>query len=120
MTSEHLQMRWAGPHAVIGMPAEIDVTNAHQVHLALVDAASNDVPVLIIDMSKTTFCDSTGVRAIIAAYRHAAATGTQLRLVATAVRRVFTLTGVDGLIPVYPTLAAARTSAMQPECGSRR
>jgi hypothetical protein len=45
--------------------------------------------------SGTTFCDSAGVRAIIAAYHQAAATRTQLRLVATVVLRILQLLGVD-------------------------
>jgi anti-anti-sigma factor len=62
---------------------------------------------LIIDMSGTTFGDSAGVQAIIAAYRQATATGTELRLVATVVLRILTLVGVDQLIPIYPILDAA-------------
>ena len=58
-------------------------------------------------MSGTTFCESAGVQAIIDTYNQAAATHTQLRLVATAVLRILTLVGVDQLIPIYPTLEAA-------------
>jgi anti-anti-sigma regulatory factor len=63
--------------------------------------------VVVIDMSPTTFCDSARVQAIITAYRHAAANGTRLRLVATAVLRILTLVGADQLVPIYPTLEAA-------------
>ena len=62
-------------------------------------------------MSGTTFCDSAGVQAVITAYRQAAAAGTQVRLVATAVLRIFTVIGADQLIPVYPTLEAALAEA---------
>ena len=47
------------------------------------------------------------VQAIVAAYRQAAANGTQLRLVATAVLRILTLVGAGQLVPIYPTLEAA-------------
>jgi anti-anti-sigma regulatory factor len=47
------------------------------------------------------------VHAIIAAYRQAAAAGTELRLVATSVLRILELVGVDQLILIYPTLQAA-------------
>ncbi len=102
------QPRRAGPQAIITMPAEIDAANAGQVREALLSAASPDVTVLIIDMSATTFCDSAGVHAIIAAYRQAAAAGTQLRLVTTSILRIFQLTGADQLIPIYPTLDEAQ------------
>jgi anti-sigma B factor antagonist len=100
-------IRQAGPHFVIAMPAEIDITNADQVRQALLSAVERQVTVLIVDMSRTTFCDSAGVQAVIAAYRRAAMTGTQLRLVATAVRRIFTVIGADQLIPTYPTVESA-------------
>jgi len=68
----------------------------------------SQVTVLIVDMSGTTFCDSAGVQAVIAAYRQAAMTGVQLRLVATQVLRIFTVIGTDQLVPIYPTVEAAQ------------
>jgi anti-sigma B factor antagonist len=109
VNSHDYPVRWAGSQAVISMPAEIDATNAEQVRQALLSAARPDVPVLVIDMTETTFCDSAGVHAVIAAYRHAAETGTQLRLAVTAVRRIFAVIGADQLMPIYPALEAALT-----------
>jgi anti-sigma B factor antagonist len=100
-------VRWANAQAVITMPAEIDAANADQVLAALLTAARPDVPVLVIDMTATTFCDSAGVHAVITAYRHAAQTGTQLRLAVTAVQRIFTVIGAHQLMPIYPALEAA-------------
>ena len=89
------------------MPAEIDAVNADRVGQVLLSAVSLHAAVVVADMSGTTFCDSAGVHAVIAAYRQAAANGTQLRLAATAVLRIFAVVGVDQLVPVYPTLEAA-------------
>ncbi len=119
MTTEGHQVRWVGQQAIVSMPAEIDATNADEIGQALLAAAGHHAPVLIIDMSGTTFCDSAGVRAIIAAYQQAAATGTQLRLVATAVLRIFTLVGIDKLIPLYPTLEAAIAGAPPNQTSAR-
>jgi len=102
------KLQRAGPQVVVAMPAEIDIGNADQVRRALLSAMEPQVTVLIVDMSRTTFCDSAGVQAVIAAYRQAATTGTQLRLVATEVLRIFTVIGTDQLIPVYPTMEAAQ------------
>jgi anti-sigma B factor antagonist len=112
MTAENhdYKTRRVGPQAIITMPAEIDAANADQVRQALLGAASLDVAVLIIDMSGTTFCDSAGVRAVIAAYQQAAAAGTPLRLVTTSILRVFQVIGTDQLIPIYPTLEAAQAA----------
>jgi anti-sigma B factor antagonist len=100
-------VRWVNARAVIAMPAEIDAANAGEVRVALLSAARPDVPVLVIDMTGTTFCDSAGVHAVITAYRQAAQTGTELRLAVTTVRRIFTVIGADQLMPIYPALEAA-------------
>ncbi len=94
-------------HVVITMPAEIDKANADQVRQALLAVTGPGAAVVIIDMSATTFCDSAGVHAIIAAYRHAASAGSHLRLVATSVLRIFELIGADQLMPLYPSLESA-------------
>lgn len=99
MTGENYQLRWVGQRAVVTLPAEIDVTNAEKTRQALESAASRDAPVLVIDMAQTTFCDSAGVAAIIAAHKQATAAGIQLRLVAPGVMRILTLVGVDQLLP---------------------
>ncbi|HTX80573.1 MAG TPA: STAS domain-containing protein [Streptosporangiaceae bacterium] len=113
MTAGDDQLRWESGQAVFRMPAEIDVTNANHLRAALRAAVRQATSVLIIDMSATTFCDSAGVQAIVDAYNQVEARNqnavapTQLRLVATVVRRIITLVGIDQLIPVYPTLEAA-------------
>lgn len=107
MSVEGCELRRMGQHGVVTVPAEVDVTNTDEVRRVLLSVVSQDVPVLIIDMSGTTFCDSTGVQAIVAAYRQSAATGTELRLVAPAMLRILTLIGVGQLIPIYPDLNAA-------------
>ena len=107
MTEESYQLRWVGLRAVVTLPAEIDVTNAEQTRQTLESAAGHDAAVLIVDMSQTTFCDSAGVAAIIAAHKQTTAAGTQLRLVAPGVLRILTLVGADQLVPIYPTLESA-------------
>jgi anti-sigma B factor antagonist len=105
--SHDYSLRWVNSLAVITMPAEIDAANAGEVRAALLSAARSDVPVLVIDMTRTTFCDSSGVHAVITAYRQAAQTGTELRLAVTTVQRIFTVIGAHQLMPIYPALEAA-------------
>lgn len=101
------EIEWHDVLAVVRMPAEIDVTNADRAREALLATAAEGPAVVIIDMGETTFCDSAGVQAIIAAYRQAAATGIQFMIVATEVARIFTLVGIADLIPIKSTLEAA-------------
>jgi len=107
MTAEDYKITQTGSRAVVTMPAEVDAMNAAEIRDALRSAAGSGVTTLIIDMSGTTFCDSSGVHAVISAYKQAAATGTEVRLVATTVRRIFRLIGADQLMLTYPTLQAA-------------
>jgi anti-anti-sigma factor len=107
MPAEDCKVQWVGPHAVVVMPAEIDAVNAERIRQGLLSAVSLSAAAVVIDMSGTTFCDSAGVQAIIAAYRQATANGTELRLVATAVLRILTIVGIGEVMPIYPSLEAA-------------
>ena len=70
---------------------------------------AQDASLVIVDMSTTTFCDSAGVTALVRTVRQAHASGTGLRVAASApaVTRVLAITGVDRLIDIYPSVAAA-------------
>jgi anti-sigma B factor antagonist len=95
---------------VVVLPAEIDVTNSELVHAQLVAALTPGVDVVVADMTSTSFCDSSGVHAVIFAHEAAAARGVQLRIAVSpdgSVRRVLQLIGVASVVPVYPTLAEA-------------
>jgi len=98
-----------GPQTVVvALPAEIDMTNDGQVQHTLTGALGDGTAVLVADGSGTSLCASSGVAALLAAHRRAAAAGTQLRIASSpALRRVLELTGADHLLDTYPTLAAA-------------
>jgi anti-anti-sigma factor len=94
---------------VISLPVEIDMCNADRVAEELTTAVSHN-SVVIIDMSTTAFCDGAGARAIVRAHKRATDSGAELRLAVTTapVRRIFSLTGIDRLLDVYPSLEEAR------------
>jgi anti-sigma B factor antagonist len=96
------------------LPAEIDVTNSELVHDKLVAALTPGVGVVVADMTSTSFCDSSGVHAVIFANEAAAARGVQMRIAVSpegSVRRVLQLIGVASVVPVYPSLAEAMDAA---------
>jgi anti-sigma B factor antagonist len=96
--------------AVVVLPDEIDVTNSEQVYRQLIGAIVPGVDAVIADMMATTFCDSSGVHAIMRAHESAAARDISMRLAVsphTSVRRVLQLIGVYRLIPVYESLQDA-------------
>ena len=102
-------MVWVGRVAVVKLPVEVDISNADQVRRELLMAIAQGAAVVIADMSATTFCDSAGVTALVRAVRKANASGAGLRVAASApgVIRVLAITGVDRLIAIYPSVAAA-------------
>jgi anti-sigma B factor antagonist len=106
---EGCQVQWTDQVAVVRLPAEIDITNADGIREELLAVVNRGAEVLVADMSQTTFCDSAGVSALVRAFRRATSSGTKMRLVVggLAVERVLTLTGVDRLIEVYPSVAEA-------------
>jgi anti-sigma B factor antagonist len=100
---------------VVAAPEEIDITNAPELRSALLEAAAHGHGSLVADLSQTQFCDSSGLHTLLAAHKRATAAGGDMLLVISgnAVLRVFTITGVDHIIPNFTSLeeALAQTSA---------
>ena len=102
-------MLWIGQVAVVTLPAEIDVTIADAVLKELQAVQDEGAALLIADLSKTYFCDSAGLSALVRTYRRASTSGSSVRLVVTtpAVQRVLSITGVDRLVDIFPSVAAS-------------
>ena len=102
-------MLWIGQVAVVTLPVEIDVTNADAVRDDLLSVMNQGATLLIADMSATNFCDSAGVSALVRTFRQANTGTSAMRLVVStpAVQRVLSLTGVDRLVGIYPSVAAS-------------
>jgi anti-sigma B factor antagonist len=100
---------WIGQVAVVTLPGEIDVTIADSVREQLLAILDQGAALLVADLSKTEFCDSAGVSALVQTYRRASTSGNPMRLVVStpAVQRVLSITGVDRLVDIYPSVAAS-------------
>jgi anti-sigma B factor antagonist len=98
---------------VLAAPEEIDITNAPDLHSALLEAAADGTGTLVADMTRTQFCDSSGLHTLLAAHKRAQAEGGELLLVipSTAVLRVFAITGIDRMIPNFTSLDEALAQA---------
>ena len=99
---------------VVTAPEEVDIANAAALKAALMEAALRetaepDRALLVVDMSRTRFCDSAGLNALVGAARQARANGGEVRMVVVggAVSRIVELTGVDRVIAIYPSLEEA-------------
>jgi len=107
---------------VVAAPEEIDITNAEALRSALIKAAADGHGTLVVDMTRTRFCDSSGLHTLIAAHRRAGAEGREMLLVipGTTVLRVFALTGMDTVIPNFTSLAEALAQAPATANGRRQ
>jgi anti-anti-sigma factor len=95
-------------HPVIALPGEIDICIHGQVEASVSLALSDGATVLIADGSRTTFCDCSGVHALVRAHRQAVAAGVQLRIAASpAIWRILQLTGADRVLDTYSTVFEA-------------
>lgn len=103
MTGSDLDVSWNGRHVVVTMPAEIDVTNSASVDTVLTGLVAKRPEIITADMTMTVFCDSSGIHALARAHRLTSSHGGELRLVigASPIIRVFQLTGLDQVVPIY-------------------
>ena len=98
-------VRMADGVPVITAPAEIDITNVGELQAVLSDWRTRGHATVVVDMTGTQFCDSAGLTELVQAHRQAIAEGGGLRLIIAAdqpVLRIFTLIGVDRVIPASP------------------
>jgi anti-anti-sigma factor len=93
----------------VSLPAEVDIANADRVRAQLLAALGRGCPVIVVDMSRTTFCDCAGVSVLLGAGNQALRGGAEMRIVARArpVLRMFELTGLQLALHVYGTTAEA-------------
>jgi anti-sigma B factor antagonist len=109
---ERFPVSWHGSVAVVQLPAEIDLRLADAMREALLTLINEGAQALIVDMTRTGFCDSAGMQALIRASQRAAANGTQLRIAVgrSAVLRILELTAVDRILDIHPDVPSAITS----------
>jgi len=99
----------SGVFAVITMPHELDAANAPKVEELTEFVLHSSVPNLIFDLTNLAFMDSSGLNAIVTAYRHAQVSDGTLALVAPQprVEQILSKTGLKSLMAIYPDLESA-------------
>ena len=87
------------------LTGELDSRSADSLQDALDSAIDHGAGRVLLDLSGLTFCDSTGLRVIVAAYRALTMGGGRLAIVCDddRVLRVFRVTRLDRLLSVSTT-----------------
>jgi anti-sigma B factor antagonist len=109
MLDSHFPVRREAGVAVVVAPEEIDITNAGLLRAALQSASSTGVRTVVADLSGTRFCDSAGLNVLVRAHQRGEEQGREIRLVMSEpdIMHIFVLTGIDQVIPIFPSLAEA-------------
>jgi anti-sigma B factor antagonist len=94
--------------AVVIAPAEIDAASAGALRDAITSAGTGRAAI-VVDMTATEFCDSSGLSVLVWAHKRARARGGELRLVmgSPAVYQVFKVTAVDRVLRIFTSLPEA-------------
>ena len=109
MPEASFPVEMVGGVPVVATPVEIDISNSAALRAALLEAAAHGNGTLVVDMSRTQFCDSAGLNVLVRAHKRAEAQGGEVLLVISrdAVLRIFAVTGIDRLIPNFASLEEA-------------
>jgi anti-sigma B factor antagonist len=71
MPDARFPVETTGGVPVVRGPEDIDITNASDFREALLVAAERGAGISVIDLSRTQFCDSAGLHALVAAHKRA-------------------------------------------------
>jgi anti-sigma B factor antagonist len=94
--------------SVVSVQGELDVATAPQLKWALHDSVEDGHRQLVVDLSLTSFMDSTALGVLIGVKRSLPA-GAQMAIVCAApsILYVFEVSGMDGAFAIYATLEDA-------------
>jgi len=103
---------------VVSAEGDLDLHNTTQLEEAL---ESTDHPRVILDLTEVPFIDSTALWTIVASTKSMRSQGRELLVVAgnPAVARVLSITGLERVFSVHPSLAEAITSALDGDTVAR-
>jgi anti-anti-sigma factor len=102
-----LQLQQHGRALVVRIEGEIDLSNAEQIRDDVTKAVPHDAAGVALDLTATTYLDSSGIRLLFDLAQRLHARRQQLVLVVTdqaLVRRVIVLTKLDEAVPLHTTL----------------
>jgi anti-sigma B factor antagonist len=107
--------RSANGHAVVALAGELDLSSIPMLEGRLLEEL-RDRDSVIVDLTRLTFIDSSGMGVLIKAHRATNGAG-GLHLVVSdgsQVERVFTIAGMGSALPIFPDRGAAIAALDRP------
>jgi anti-sigma B factor antagonist len=94
---------------VVAVTGEVDVYSAPALKESLTELLQSGVKTVVVDLSGVAFLDSTGLGALVEARAATTEAGGTLPLVCSHERilKLFTITGLDGVFSIHPTVDEA-------------
>jgi anti-anti-sigma factor len=105
-----VELETHGSVPVARLDGEIDMTNAPAIGERLRGALTNRSEVLVVDLSATTYLDSSGISLLFELVDELRRRQQVLHVVVpedSPLRRVITIVGLDRAVPTHATLEAA-------------
>jgi anti-sigma B factor antagonist len=106
-----LRSRRSGGATVVEVGGEVELHSASHLRDELLRAGEAEHPCVVVDLSRVTFIDSTGLGVLVGALKRVREKGA-LSLVCPQrqVRRVFEITGLTKVFPMFSSLEEAVAS----------
>jgi anti-sigma B factor antagonist len=107
--------------AVVELQGELDIYTAPQFKEALTQGVQEGATCVIVDLAKVTFLDSIALGVVVDGAKAVTARGGTLDIVCTDehTRRIFTITGLDQILDIYPSRGEALEAAKRCAPGAR-
>ena len=104
-----------GETSIVSVAGDLDVHSAPDLQARLGPLSRQARVRLVVDLADVEFIDSTGLGVLVTTLKHVREASGSLDVVVAAprVHKVFTLTGLDVVIPLHATLGEATASAVE-------
>lgn len=105
------------PWQVLPLSGDVDLGSAPALRQQLSELTETTPAFLVIDLTDLEFIDSTGLGVLVGTLRRVRASGGDVRLAAarSGITRVFSVTGLDRVFSLYPTVEAAKADQEEPQ-----
>jgi anti-anti-sigma factor len=113
---DSLDIRTEEGVVIARLVGEIDLANARAIGSLVAGAVPNDAAGVVLDLSDTTYLDSSGVLLVFELSERLSGRQQRLALAVpegSRIRRVLDLVNIQAAIPVEPTVGAASASVRE-------
>ncbi|MFV2019148.1 STAS domain-containing protein [Micromonospora sp. LOL_023] len=108
-----LSTRTVGEHTVLEVGGEVDVYTAPRLRERLIELIDAGDRKIVVDLGRVDFLDSTGLGVLVGALKRLRPAGGTFGLVCDKepLLKIFRITALDQVFPIFPTVEAAAGEA---------